>query len=183
VQGAWAVLLSRYSGERDVLFGVTVSGREASIPGVEQGIGLFINTIPLRLQVDRDRGVPEWLKELQARQEELLRYGHSPLWHVQKWSEVEGGQPLFQTLLGFQNYPVDPSLGELATDLRVKSLGIRDKTNYPLVVLAAASGPHLYAPRLRPGPAPPGPPTRSEAPGPDPRIRRRADPRLGSSAS
>ena len=145
VQGAWAVLLSRYSGERDVLFGVTVSGREASIPGVEQGIGLFINTVPLRLQVHRDRGIPEWLKELQARQEELLRYGHSPLWHVRKWSEVEGGQPLFETLLGFQNYPVDPSLGELATDLRVKSLGIRDKTNYPLVVLAAASGPHLYA--------------------------------------
>ena len=145
VQGAWAVLLSRYSGERDVLFGVTVSGREASIPGVEQGIGLFINTIPLRLHVDGDRGVPEWLKELQARQEEQLRYAHSPLWHVRKWSEVEGGQPLFETLLGFQNYPVDPSLGELATDLRVKSLGIRDKTNYPLVVLAAAAGPHLYA--------------------------------------
>ena len=93
VQGAWAVLLSRYSGERDVLFGVTASGREAPIPGVERGIGLFINTLPLRLRVDRDRRVAEWLVELQARQEERLRHGHSPLWRVQRWSEVKGGGP------------------------------------------------------------------------------------------
>src|SRR5262249_51577905 len=105
----------------------------------------FINTLPLRVRLDRDRGVAEWLKELQTRHEEHLRHGHVPLWQVRRWSEVEGGRPLFETLLGFQNYPVDPTLGELATDLRVSSLGIRDKTNYPLVVLAAASGSRLFA--------------------------------------
>ena len=54
MQGAWSLLLSRYSGEEDVLFGITVSGRPASLPGVESMVGLFINTLPLRVRVPHD---------------------------------------------------------------------------------------------------------------------------------
>ncbi len=142
VQGAWAILLSRHSGERDVLFGVTVSGRPAALPGVEGMVGLFINTLPLRVHVGGDLPVLEWLRDLQARQAEQRQWEYSPLAQVQKWSDVEAGSGLFQTLLVHENYPVDPALRELALEPRVRSLGMREATNYPLTV-AVSSGSRL----------------------------------------
>src|SRR6185503_2677559 len=65
VQGAWAILLSRYSGREEVVYGVTVSGRPAELAGVEQMVGMFINTLPVRVKVDGQARVDEWFKELQ----------------------------------------------------------------------------------------------------------------------
>jgi hypothetical protein len=89
--GAWAVLLSRYSGQSDVVFGVTVSGRPTSLPGVELMVGLFINTLPLRVQLDPAEPVTAWLERLQALLVELRQYEHSALVEVQKCSGVPGG--------------------------------------------------------------------------------------------
>src|SRR5262249_16792433 len=83
VQGAWALLLSRYSGEEDVLFGATVSGRPAELAGVEQMVGLFINSLPVRVQVKGETQVGPWLRELQANAMELRQYEYSPLVEVQ----------------------------------------------------------------------------------------------------
>ncbi len=66
VQGAWAILLSRYAGRDDVVFGVTVSGRPADLPGVETMVGLFINTLPLRVAVPEDAPLLPWLADLQG---------------------------------------------------------------------------------------------------------------------
>ncbi|MGH4003137.1 MAG: amino acid adenylation domain-containing protein, partial [Pseudonocardiaceae bacterium] len=74
VQGAWALLLSRYSGERDVVFGTTVSGRPAELPGVEEMIGMFINTVPTRIMVEEGRDAVSWLRGLQAKQVEARRF-------------------------------------------------------------------------------------------------------------
>ena len=106
VQGAWALLLSRYSGDEDVVFGATVSGRPADLPGSEFMIGLFINTLPVRVRVERDAPVVSWLRELQAQQVELRQYEYSPLVQIQKWSDVLPGQPLFQSISVFENYPI-----------------------------------------------------------------------------
>ncbi|MCP4572602.1 MAG: non-ribosomal peptide synthetase, partial [bacterium] len=95
MQGAWAVLLGRYSGHHDVLFGTTVSGRPAELPGVESIAGLFINTLPVRVQVNPGALLVPWLVEIQARQAELRRYEYSPLDQVQKWSGLPAGQALF----------------------------------------------------------------------------------------
>jgi amino acid adenylation domain-containing protein len=143
VQGAWGLLLSRYSGERDVVFGVTVSGRPAGLEGVESMVGLFINTLPMRVRVERERPLLDWLKALQAQQVEQRQYEYSPLVQVQGWSELPGGQPLFETLLAFENYPVDASgLRDRSGNLQIRTSPIAERTNYPLTVIATP-GPAL----------------------------------------
>jgi amino acid adenylation domain-containing protein/non-ribosomal peptide synthase protein (TIGR01720 family) len=138
VQGAWAVLLSRYSGERDVVYGVTVSGRPAELAGVEQMVGLFINTLPLRVEVGVEAEVGSWLQLLQAEQAELRQYEYSPLVEVQGWSEVERGTPLFETLLAFENYPVTKVIGEQSGSeaaVKYEQEWAMERTNYPLTLL------------------------------------------------
>src|SRR3990172_10930221 len=88
VQAAWALLLSRYSGENDIVFGATVFGRPTALEGVESMIGVFINTLPLRAQIAPETSVTRWLTEIQSRFVELRRFEHTPLLQVQQWSEV-----------------------------------------------------------------------------------------------
>ena len=106
IQGAWAVILSRYSGLEEVLFGVTVSGRPPDLSGVTSMVGLFINTVPLRVHLpDTQRLVP-WLQQLQQTQRDREAYSYSALTDLQAWSDVPRGIPLFESLLVFENYPV-----------------------------------------------------------------------------
>ena len=107
VQGAWAVLLSRYNGKDEVLFGATVAGRPPTLDGAERMVGLFINTLPLRVAVPPQMHLTAWLKQLQSEQASLRDYEWSSLVEVQSWSEVERGTPLFESLLISENYPVD----------------------------------------------------------------------------
>ena len=94
VQGALAVLLSSYSGSEDVVFGTTVSGRSAArLPGIESMVGLFINTLPVRVRVSPDHSLVGWLTELQEQHVTLREYEYTPLFEIQKWSEVSAGHP------------------------------------------------------------------------------------------
>ena len=139
VHGAWALLLSRYSGARDVVFGTTVSGRPAALDGVERMIGLFINTLPARAEVDPAEDLVVWLKTLQTRQLELREYEYSPLAQAQRWSGAGVGQPLFESILVFENYPVqgaEAAAGAGADeDLRVTSVRVFERTHYPLTLI------------------------------------------------
>ena len=137
VQGAWALLLSRYSGSEDVVFGATVSGRPASLPGVEEMVGLFINTLPVRVAVNSDEGVGGYLRRLQEQQVEVRQYEYSPLVEVQGWSEVPKGTPLFETLIAFENYPVGEALGERSAGLEVRDVRNTERNSYPLALVAA----------------------------------------------
>src|SRR5262249_14600787 len=103
VRGAWALVLSRYTGARDVVFGETVSGRPPELPGVESMVGLFINTLPVRVDVDPAQRLGDWLAALQERQAEQRQYEYSPLHRVQAWSGLPAGQRLFDTLFVFEN--------------------------------------------------------------------------------
>jgi Condensation domain len=138
VQGAWALLLSHYSGSRDIVFGVNVSGRPSSLPGVESIAGIFINTLPVRVKVSPHSSLQGWLKELQDWQAEMRQYEYSPLAQVQMWSEIPRGQPLFESILVFQNAPV-PALAQRLRNHR-DQLQIRNVkfqggwTNYPLAL-------------------------------------------------
>ncbi len=78
VSGAWALLLARYSGEEDVVFGVTTSGRPPELEGIERAVGLFINTLPLRVAAEPERPLDDWLRALQSRQVELRRWEAQP---------------------------------------------------------------------------------------------------------
>ena len=142
VQGAWAVLLSRYSGERDVLFGVTVSGRPAELVGVEAMVGLFINTLPLRVAVPPEARVADWLRLLFAQNLDLRHYEYAPLVEIQGWSEVPRGEPLFASLLAFENYPLDVALREQQGMISVENVHFAEQTHYPLTIVAFP-GPQL----------------------------------------
>ena len=136
VQGAWALLLSRYSGLDDVLFGVTVAGRPADLPGVEQIVGLFINSLPLRVQIDDAQAVIPWLQSLLARNVALRDHEHTPLVQIQRWSEVEPGRPLFDSLVVFENAPFDAGLADRRLDFSIDIAEDRVHTNYAMTVVA-----------------------------------------------
>ncbi len=114
-QGAWALLLSRYSGEEDVLFGATVAGRPADLAGVERMVGLFINTLPVRIRVEPSASVSLWLKRVQRQQIDAREFEHAPLVQIQGWSETRRGTPLFDSLLVFENYPDGPAAAAAET--------------------------------------------------------------------
>src|SRR6185436_16049366 len=97
IQGAWALLLSHYSGDADVVFGTAVSGRSADLPGIDSMVGLFINTLPARVHVAHEDRLVPWLKELQAQQAEARQYEYTPLAQILKWSELPGGLPLYES--------------------------------------------------------------------------------------
>ncbi|MDR4461474.1 MAG: amino acid adenylation domain-containing protein [Nitrospirales bacterium] len=135
VQGAWTILLARYSGEEDVLFGVTVAGRPTDLPGVEGIMGLFINTLPLRVTVLPQLALMPWLKDLLAANYRIRQYEYAPLVEIQQWSEVPPGQALFQSLLVFENAPKDSRLGENRHDRVISYEHDRVHTNYPITVV------------------------------------------------
>ena len=136
VQGAWALLLSRYGGSRDVVFGVTISGRPAELPEVDRMVGLFINTLPLRAAVPPEAPVAGWLQQLQAWQTELIEYQYSPLVQVQRWSEVPAGTPLFESILVFENYPSElPAAAAVTQAIRIEDVQPLERTNYPLTLI------------------------------------------------
>jgi amino acid adenylation domain-containing protein len=135
VQGAWALLLSRSSGERRVLFGATVSGRPTDLPGVESMVGLFINTLPVAVTVDPAAPLLEWLGALQERHARTRRFEHTPLVQIQGWSEVPRGLPLFHSILVFENYPVAESMRQGVPSLAITDLRLVDFTSSPLTLV------------------------------------------------
>ncbi|MBX3301083.1 MAG: amino acid adenylation domain-containing protein [Nitrospira sp.] len=135
VQGAWALLLHHYSGVPEVLFGVTVAGRPPDLEGVEEIVGLFINTLPLRVSVAPEQGLINWLKTIFAQNVRMRQYEYTPLVQIQGWSDVPRGQSLFDSLFVFENAPVDPSLTQDALPFGIQAEGNRTHTNYPLTVV------------------------------------------------
>jgi len=136
VQGAWALLLSRYSGEPDVVFGVTVSGRAIDLDGIDTMLGMFINTLPMRVEVQPDTLLLPWLQQLHALHLEQEAYAYTPLVEIQQWSDVPAGIPLFNNILVFENYPEDTSENKPNNTLQISDFRVIDQTNYPLTVTA-----------------------------------------------
>jgi amino acid adenylation domain-containing protein/non-ribosomal peptide synthase protein (TIGR01720 family) len=132
IQTAWAIMLGRLSGRDDVVFGVTVSGRPAELTGVETIVGLFINTVPGRVQLQPWEPVAQALTRLQAEQTKLLAHHHLGLADIQQQAGL--GQ-LFDTLVVYENFPSDPSrLDEPAPGLRITSEQVYTVTHYPLTL-------------------------------------------------
>ena len=129
LQGCWALLLSRYRGAEEALFGVVVSGRPAEMEGVEQMVGLFINTLPLRVQVPGQMSWDEWIQQVQEQNVQLRHYEYSPLVQVQRWSEIPTGAPLFESVFVFENYPVEE---EQLEALHLRLPRSEERIHYPL---------------------------------------------------
>ncbi|AZL74910.1 non-ribosomal peptide synthetase [Pseudomonas oryziphila] len=137
-QAAWALTLARCSGERDVVFGVTVAGRPVSLPQMQRTVGLFINSIALRVQLPQPgerRSVRQWLQGLLDRNMQLREYEYLPLVAIQECSELPKGQPLFDSLFVFENAPVETAVLDHAQHLNASSDSGRTHTNFPLTAV------------------------------------------------
>ncbi|MEZ5512232.1 MAG: AMP-binding protein, partial [Gammaproteobacteria bacterium] len=139
IQAAWGVLLARYSGEKDVVFGTTVSGRPAELPHVEQIVGLFINTLPLRLQIDDDTTIGPLLQRMQEDQLDLRRYEFTPLVDIHRHSDVPGDQALFDSILVFENYPVGEAVHSADELLDIGHITTIEHTNFPITLIVEPS--------------------------------------------
>ncbi|MCE0460111.1 non-ribosomal peptide synthetase [Pseudomonas uvaldensis] len=137
-QAAWALVLRRVSGDRDVLFGVTVAGRPVELPQMQRTVGLFINSVPLRVRIPEEhqrRTVRQWLGELLDSNMRLREYEYLPLVSIQEVSELPKGQPLFDSLFVFENAPVEVSVLDRARSLNATSDSGRTHTNFPLTAV------------------------------------------------
>ncbi|SAM34599.1 non-ribosomal peptide synthetase [Pseudomonas sp. 1 R 17] len=137
-QAAWALVLRRLSGERDVLFGVTVAGRPVEMPEMQRTVGLFINSIALRVKLPEDDqrcSVRQWLNALLDSNMQLREYEYLPLVTIQEHSELPKGQPLFDSLFVFENAPVEVSVLDRAHSLNATSDSGRTHTNFPLTAV------------------------------------------------
>ncbi|MFJ2652088.1 condensation domain-containing protein, partial [Streptomyces sp. NPDC087420] len=140
VQGAWALVLARLAGREDVVFGATVAGRPAELPGVESMIGLFINTLPVRVRLDGDQPLLDLLADLQARQSVLMSHQHVGLQEINQWV---GAGAVFDTLVVYENYPraaTDPVTGPDAITIRPADVP-EDTGHYPLTLIVAPGDP------------------------------------------
>ncbi|HEY4903680.1 MAG TPA: amino acid adenylation domain-containing protein [Candidatus Sulfotelmatobacter sp.] len=145
IQGAWAVLLSRYTGRDDVVFGGTVSGRNPEINGIESMIGLLINTLPTRVQLRSGDSFNDLLSRLSQEQSALLPHQYLGLLEIQR---ITGLNELFDTLVVFENFPMNRVREkESFGGVRLTEIDTNDSTHYPLSVLVCA-GQSLTGPDL-----------------------------------
>ncbi|MGW3040411.1 non-ribosomal peptide synthase/polyketide synthase [Kitasatospora sp. NPDC001159] len=134
VQGVWALLLGQLTGRGDVVFGATVSGRPPELPGVENMIGLFLNTLPVRVRIDPSEPLIGLLTRLQAEQSELLPHQHLGLAAIQ---QLVGGAELFDTVTVFESFPVDHNAESLpGTGLKVLGSDGTDYSHFPITLIA-----------------------------------------------
>ncbi|MEG3631219.1 amino acid adenylation domain-containing protein, partial [Streptomyces poriticola] len=141
LQGAWGILLSKLTGRQDVVFGAAVNGRPADVPGSDEMVGLFINTLPTRVLVRPDRSVGDVITELQDRQTALLDHHYYGLGDIQRGV---GLPALFDTIVVFENYPVDREGivdANLAAGFTIDGIRPFAGSHYPLTL--NASDPYL----------------------------------------
>jgi amino acid adenylation domain-containing protein/non-ribosomal peptide synthase protein (TIGR01720 family) len=136
VQGAWALLLQQLSGQQDLIYGVTSSGRPAELPQIEKMVGLFIQTLPTRVKMDTEQSIVDWLQALQLQQLEQRKYEYVSLVDIQGWSDIPRGVPLFETLFVFENYPTAVSEYDTLSKIRITDLQVQDQSNVPLVLVS-----------------------------------------------
>ncbi|NOQ28296.1 MAG: amino acid adenylation domain-containing protein [Bacteroidales bacterium] len=135
---AWGILLSKYSGIEDILFGTTVSGRNIKLEGIEQVVGLFINTIPLRIRLSPVKPLVEIIKENANQLRERVNFENVPLHEILNDSVYKGDE-LFESIFVIENYPLNKSSLQQEDGLAIKSFDIKESTNYKLTVSAFLS--------------------------------------------
>ncbi|MEM9819924.1 MAG: amino acid adenylation domain-containing protein [Bacteroidota bacterium] len=134
VQATWAYVLAQYTGNPDILFGVTVSGRPTDLEGADKKVGMFINTLPLRAQVDPQMALTDWLGKIQKEHTKAREYQYSAISNIQSWCNVSGD--LFDSIIVFENYPIG-EVTEQESLLDIGGVEVADGNNYLLSIVVA----------------------------------------------
>ena len=138
LQAAWMLVLQRHSGQSGVTFGATVAGRPADLPGVEEQLGLFINTLPVVGRPRVEQSVAEWVQQVQAQNLALREFEHTPLYDIQRWAGWQG-EALFDSIMVFENYPIADALkGAAPQALVFDKVVSQEQTHYPLTLVIEA---------------------------------------------
>jgi amino acid adenylation domain-containing protein/non-ribosomal peptide synthase protein (TIGR01720 family) len=138
LQGAWALLLHHHSGEEDIVFGATRAGRASTLNDADAPVGLFINTLPMRISARPNAPVGDWLREIREQHVSLRPYEQTPLRTIQKASEVPGGVGLFNSILVFENYLLDTALRSQGGEWANRHFEYIGQTNFPLTLIVYA---------------------------------------------
>lgn len=133
LQAVWALLLSQISSANDIVFGSIVSGRPSEIEGVERMVGVFINTLPIRVVINRETALIDWFQEIQEILIKARQYEHMPLSEILKWSKAPRGAPLFETIFVLQNVFSNQS-GLKAGGITLGGMTSSGHPNYPLMI-------------------------------------------------
>ncbi|MGO2233569.1 non-ribosomal peptide synthetase [Marinomonas sp. UCMA 3892] len=137
LQTLWANLLSALTGRSEVIFGTPVSGRFSDVAGIEEHIGLFSNTVPVRVQLQPELTLWQQMQQVQYEQVGLLEHDGLGLAEIQR---LGGHANLFDTLLVVENFPEQTELfAQEYQGIRLSEVYSRGFTHYPLTVLALPS--------------------------------------------
>jgi non-ribosomal peptide synthase protein (TIGR01720 family) len=133
--GAWAFILSEVSGEDDVVFGTAVAGRPPELAGAESMVGVFINTLPLRVRLLPDDLLLPWLRNIQEQQLGMQQFAYSPLVKVQEWSEFPRSEALFESFLVFENFWRGDAPEQREPSLNISDVRYLGRENYALSIV------------------------------------------------
>jgi hypothetical protein len=134
VQAAWGLVLSRYSGEEDVVFGATRAGRRSAPIDAGNAVGLFINTLPVRVNTRGDQALLPWLRQLRESQVRVREFEHTPLANILEWSKVDGGKPPFDSIVVFDRETLSSTLRKTSPRWTNREFELIEQTNFPLTL-------------------------------------------------
>jgi natural product biosynthesis luciferase-like monooxygenase protein len=138
VQGAWSLLLARYTQEHDLVFGCVRACRRSTVEGADEIVGTFINTLPFRAKVDEELALVDWLAQLRASQRAIGPNEHAALADIQRWSRVAVGAQMFDSILVFDNALLDTHVKSLPGNWAARSFELHEQTIYPLTLYVYA---------------------------------------------
>ncbi|MFB6351723.1 MAG: amino acid adenylation domain-containing protein, partial [Bradymonadaceae bacterium] len=150
-QAAWALLLARYGDALEVTYGLTLSGRAADLGGMESRVGMFINTVPMRVDTTAATSLEPWLRQLQDIQADVRKFGHCSPFQIREWADLPADMDLMEAIFVFQNHPDERSVRERFDDLCIRGVESREHTHNPLTFVVAGRrvGVHYEASRFR----------------------------------
>lgn len=143
VQGAWAILVGRYSDRDDIVFGATVSGRPATLPGADMMLGMFLNTIPVRVRLSGNAPLEEWLTDLQRRQLRAREFDFCQLAEIQRMVAGTGASALFESIVDFKSFRSGETSGDSEKSIFAGDIQSYEQTGYPLT-LTVSLAPELF---------------------------------------
>jgi len=135
IQAAWAIAWHHLTGRERVVFGMTMSGRSANIPGISEMVGLLINSIPVAVSFDKERTVIEWMQELMSRQAELIEHEATSASLIREYVGCKPGVPLFEGILVFESMPQDSDDAWRAAGLKLVRNDVTVDEGYPVVLV------------------------------------------------
>ncbi|MUG94912.1 non-ribosomal peptide synthetase [Scytonema sp. UIC 10036] len=130
--GIWTILLSRYSRRKDILYGCTANGRPVDLNSAESIAGVFLNTLPIYVNIDNQQPLLSWFQYLQTQLVEARRYEYTPLTEIHGWSEIPRSLPLFESIVVMEDFSVKRFAKDRGINLKIEYHKTYYKSNYPL---------------------------------------------------